>query len=180
MNDKLCGKSAFFFIDYEAFQHGKEDGIIIKELCVMAADNPLKSGCFVFKPPFEWTCLRPDQQGTYSYEERCLHHLSWAEGDVQFCADCVQNSLTWFAGMHNVVFLALGEQKVRILQNKLPKLCILDYRDIDARCKNVSLHNLPTAPTHITCTYRNHGRIHCAVLKCFRLSMHYHENFVRR
>ena len=180
---RSSSSDAVYIIDFEAFQHGKMEDTVIKELCIMAANNPLKSINFVFRPPCDWSCLSADQRRTYSFEERCLHRLTWNEGTLQFCETCVQNMLIGFCGTTTTttqpVFLALGVQKVKVLQHKLPKLCILDYRDIDDNCRDVSINKLPPAPIHITCTYRNHGRKQCAVLKCFRLCMHYVENVIR-
>ena len=45
------------FIDFEAFQHGNED-FMIKELCILDENVPLKPLTFVFKPTKPWDILK--------------------------------------------------------------------------------------------------------------------------
>lgn len=163
------------FADFEAFQHGDEP-YRIKELCILSADRPLKPLYFLFRAYKPWDKLTPEQQRTYSYVERKLHHLAWGEGNTRYCANCithyVEKSLlhTAAAGEMDHVCYVLGKQKADFLQRELPTLNIVEYNF-------TSLKQLPDAALHLTCCYRaDHSREHCAVLKCYRLLSHYSDN----
>lgn len=162
------------FIDFEAFQHGEED-FRIKELCILEASTPLKPLYFLFKPPCAWDLLSPDQRRTYRYEEKHIHGLCWGEGQTRYCANCVWHyikksfPLVSADAKEDHICYVLGQQKADFLRKEFPQLTIIEY--------NVTLKELPHAPSHITCVYRVHGgREHCAMLKCYRLLSLYLSN----
>jgi len=161
--------STVLFIDFEAFQHGDED-YQIKELCILDADSPLKPLTFMFQPSTPWDKLSSDRRRTYAYQEHHLHHLAWNEGDIRYCTKCIfhhiQSAFPLVAGVNTVCYV-LGSQKTSFLQRELPMLNIYQYDNAFA------YKDLPMAPLHLTCTYRNHSRNHCAVLKCYQLFSHF-------
>ena len=160
--------SSVIFIDFEAFQQGDET-FQIKELCILAADDPLKPLTFLFKPSRQWEKLKSTQKQTYSYQEHHLHHLSWGEGNKTYCVNCLERKIKKAMPMYlEARFYVLGRQKAAFLRRELPMLDIHDYAFAD------SYKDISRAPSHLTCTYRYHSKEHCAVLKCYRLLLHYH------
>lgn len=162
--------SSVFFVDFEAFQHGDED-FQLKEIAIMDAARPQRVIHFVYLPPYEWECLSEAQKATYSYERRKLHHLHWQEGTLHFCNECLLRELDrWFLKYadEDAVFYTMGQQKVAFLQKILPGFNVVNY----AAVHNVTLKSLPLAPANMKCLYRNHGN-HCAILKCYRLYLHF-------
>lgn len=156
-----------YFIDFEAFQHGDED-FCIKEMCILSVEKPLKPLYMLFKPTKSWNDLSPLQQRTYVYQEHRLHHLSWNEGLRRYCNHCVFRDLEKEIPTCTLAtFYVLGDQKTEFLRNQLPLLNIVQYDHV------TSYKELPNAPSHLTCLYRHHSKEHCAVLKCYRLYLHY-------
>jgi len=169
--------SSRYFIDFEANQHG-HGPYLLKELCIMDVENPLRNLCMVFAPPKPWCQTTPEERRTYLYNQQKLHHLNWYEGNYIFDAKVVTGQIYWFIGsINNAVFFAQNMQKTKILQELLPGLNIINYADLDSCCAELTIAKLPSAPNYISCTYRNHGRHSCAVLKCFRLCLHYNNTF---
>lgn len=160
--------SGVFFIDFEGFQHGDED-FRLKELCLMDASNPLRYMLYVFKPDCEWECLTPEQQRTYTYCTRHLHELSWNEGLSHFCSTCFGTVMRDAFKLSRTIFYVIGTQKAAYLRRILPGAIIVDY----SQRFNVTLKGLPRASPFVNCIYRNHGREHCAMIKCYRLYLHY-------
>jgi hypothetical protein len=159
--------SPVLFIDFEAFQHGDEE-FQIKELCILDADLPLKPLTFLFKPNRPWEKLNSAQKQTYAYQEHHLHHLSWGEGNKSYCANCVERHIKRAIPLYlSAQCYVLGRQKAEFLRREFPMLAIIDYDYVD------SYKDISRAPSHLTCTYRNHSKEHCAVLKCYRLLLHY-------
>jgi hypothetical protein len=163
-----------YFIDFEAYQHGNEE-FHIKELCVMDSGNPLRYMMYVFLPQKTWDMVTDEEKTSYRYQHRRLHGLSWQEGYTRYCTNCLQRDILYWmsnaaATLEDSVFYVLGQQKANFLRQQFPQLFILDYTSEF----NIALKQLCHAPPHIICTYRNHGkRKHCAMLKCYRLYMHY-------
>jgi len=166
-----------YFIDFEANQHSKGP-FYLKELCIMDVEKPLRNLCIVFTAPKPWCRTTEEERKTYSYNERRLHHLNWYEGNAPFDAKAVASTIDWYTGNMNALFFAQNAQKTTILQELLPDLNIINYADLDERCREVTLAKLPHPPDYITCTYRDHGRHNCAVLKCYRFCMHYYDTFL--
>ena len=159
-------------MDFEAYQHGDEE-FNIKELCIMSADNSLKYSAYVFHQSYNWEDLTTDQRNTYRYQFKKLHQIAWNEGDTVYSSSWLQQEIESKYVFGPTLFYVLGHQKAKFLQQQLPHLTILDY----SVQYNVLLKDLPEAPNYIKCVYRNHSRNHCAILKCFRLCLHYH-NYV--
>ena len=156
---------AAFFIDFEAFQHA-EESFTVKELCILNASSPLKPLHYIYKPAVPWTLLASDRKRTYAYQEHALHRLSWSEGSEQYCKSCLMRDINELVACStNPVFYAIGQQKLAFLQKELPELNIVEYGQ--------TFKNLPLAPSHLTCCYRNHSREHCATLKCYRMYIDY-------
>jgi hypothetical protein len=155
------------FIDFEAFQHGNED-FMIKELCILDESAPLKPLTFVFKPTKPWDKLNGSQKRTYAYQEHKLHQLAWNEGSKSYCNSCVERNIKRAMPLYeNANCYVVGKQKADFLRRELPMLNIIEFSFVD------SYKDLPRAPAHLSCTYRYHGKEHCAVLKCYRLMLHY-------
>jgi len=173
---------AVFFIDFEAFQHGKDEDFIIKELAIIDSNNPLRSACYVFLPHCSWESLSAEHRRTYNYLERRLHRLTWNEGTLRYCTRCLQNDIAYFftgSSVDKAIFYTMGEQKAEFLRREFPHMHIEDYgnafvSNINRKNENLTIKKLPRAPQHISCTYRNHSREHCALLKCYRMYMHYY------
>ncbi len=152
-----------YFIDLEAFQHGHKT--IIKELCILDIDRPLRPLYFLFTPPQAWQTLSTAEQDSYDYQERHLHQLSWGEGESRYCRKCVYHHIKEnFPACENAIFYVMGHEKCKVLAKMFPKLNFIEY--------NITFNTLPPTPHNIFCHYRNHGE-HCASLKCFRLYDHY-------
>lgn len=155
------------FIDFEAFQHGSED-FMIKELCILDVNTPLKPLTFLYKPSKPWDLLKSAHKRTYAYQEHHLHRLSWNEGSKSYCTNCLMRHIKKAIPLYeDANFYVLGKQKADFLRKELPNLNIIEYSFVD------SYKDLPHVPTHLTCTYRYHSKEHCAVLKCYRLMLHY-------
>ena len=151
-----------FFVDFEAFQHGQES-FKLKELCIINLDSPLAPTHYVFRPSKSWEQLDPRQQKTYHYITQRLHHLTYNEGSVYYCKQCIWTSIkrlfpTWRSG----TFYVMGDQKKRFLEQEYPKLKWNLYRE----------DTLPELPANITCPLRDHGK-HCAYTKCYRMCHHH-------
>jgi hypothetical protein len=154
------------FLDFEAFQHGAED-YRVKELCVLDVKKPLKPLSFVYKQTIPWDLLTPQQRRTYSYEEFNFHQLSWEEGNSLYCAQCLLLAIKEafpLATQKDTICYVLGQQKAKFMQNELPLLNIVEYKN--------KLSDLPCILSHYSCTYRDHSVNHCAVLKCYQMYMH--------
>ena len=162
-----------YFIDFEAFQHGAED-FQVKELCIMDATTPKRSMSYTFQPPRPWQWLTTNEKRTYEYATNHLHKLSWNEGCGNSCPSCVQKHIIQFFGASSI-FYAIGRQKTEFLQRHLPKLIIIDYGE----CYSVTLKDLPPVPDTFRCMYREHGRVHCAAIKCYRLYLHMNANAIK-
>jgi len=155
------------FIDFEGFQHGKED-FMIKELCILDENASLKPLTFLFKPMKPWDELKSSQRRTYAYQEHRLHHLTWSEGSKSYCTSCLERNIKKAIPLYEqAICYVMGKQKADFLRRELPMLNIIEYSL--ANCYK----DLPNAPVHLCCTYRNHSKEHCAVLKCYRLMLHY-------
>lgn len=159
--------STTLFIDFESFQHGDED-FQLKELCILDSSAPLKPISYVFKPSKKWEALNKQQQRTYAYLEHHLHHLSWCEGVKRYCSSCVERHIKAAVPSYETArFYVLGKQKADFLRRELPMFDIVEYSFAE------SYKDIPRAPPHVCCTYRNHSKEHCAVLKCYRLYSHF-------
>jgi len=155
------------FIDFEAFQHKNEE-FHIKELCILIAEKPFHPLHYIFKNEKPWSQLSQAKRRTYKYQEKQLHHLSWNEAASPFrhwCAHCIKIELESLGPLKCYV---LGRQKADYLRSVLssPLINIVEYTD---SCKKLS-----PAPSHLVCTYRDHSREHCALLKCYRMMFHYY------
>jgi hypothetical protein len=162
--------ASVFFIEFEAFQHGNED-FHIKELCLMDAAKPMRQLHYIYRPPHQWESLSLEHKRTYNYQSRMLHRMSWNEGYTRFCTECLRRDVDqWMNGnTHRTsIIYVLGQQKVDYLQRLLPNCNIVNYQT----AFNVTLKDLPDAPGHACCIYRNHGT-HCAVLKCLRMYLYF-------
>jgi len=159
-----------YIIDFEAFKHGDED-YQLKELCIIDASCPMKQLHYTFLPPCKWEELSSEQKRTYTYLTREHHRLSWNEGYVRYCRECLRNDVARFiksSHVHSSMFYVMGREKTRFLQSLFPDYRFMNYQEVH----NVSMRDLPEAPDHIVCNYRNHGK-HCAVLKCTRILLHF-------
>lgn len=154
-----------FFLDFEAFQHGKED-FRVKELCILDVTKPLKPLNLVFKPEIRWDELSKPHQRTFSYQENNIHHLSWDEGTTRYCAKCVMHMIKQqfpVVTSYNTICFVAGREKTKFIQREFPMLNIFAYD------RSASFKDLPAAPSHLSCNYRDHSREHCAMLKCYQL-----------
>jgi len=155
-----------YFLDIECFQHGSEE-MIIKELSVLDITRPFEVLSMVFQSNKPWSSLSEEQKRTYSYQTRRLHHLHWKEGEQLYSRDNVAEQLaTAFPLITERNVFVIGCQKAVFLRKEFNMLNIVEFN-----CERIK--DLIKVPDHIVCTYRNHGRDHCAVLKCYRMYLHY-------
>ena len=158
-----------YFIDVEGFQHGKNGKFLIKELCILSADEPLSPYYKIFTPSKPWCQMKDDdaaKKSTYRYQTNMVHHLKWDEGWHKYCNNCVWREIKKsFPNWRNGMFYVLGESKLKILKSEFPKLKLVPY--------NATLSTLPAIGSHIRCMYRDHSVDHCACLKCYKLYKHY-------
>ena len=157
-----------FFLDFEAFQHGKGERFQIKELCMVHTDKPYAQPIhFIFGPHKKWKNLTCEERRTYSYQMHHLHHLGWYEGVLLYHPRHVIDEMKrMFPLFRHGVTYVMGKQKFEFLQEEFPMLNLCEY--------NVKIKDLPQLPSNITCPYRVHGT-HCACLKCYQLIEHYYE-----
>ena len=154
------------FVDFEAFQHGATERFKLKELCVLSSDRPLTPLYFLFRASPPWEKLDVEQQKTYAYQSRHLHHLEYSEGVASFCKSCVARMIkAAFPEWQTCIFYVMGAQKMDYLRHKFPMFNWCEYN-------GVTVNTLPTLPHNITCLHRPHGD-HCACLKCYKLYHHY-------
>jgi len=130
-----------FFIDFEAFQHGNED-IIIKELCIVDANNPLIPLYFIFHPIKNWCYLDLARQKTYNYQFQNIHNLGWNEGTSHYCRRCVYYYIkqAFPYEYRNGIFYVMGEQKLNFLKQQFTHLKFCLY--------NITFDDLPALSTN--------------------------------
>lgn len=158
--------SNVYFIDFEAFQHGKEETFQLKELCIVELAQPLEPFYQLFAPPQPWKHLREPVQRTYHYQTLNVHGLFWNDGVIPYCRTCLQENVRrFFPNWINGLFYVVGEQKYRFIKELFPFLRLCEFflppNTVMDPC-----------PKFITCIFRGHGE-HCAVRKCYRLMNYY-------
>ena len=116
------------FIDFEAFQHGNED-FMIKELCILDENAPLKPLTFVFKPTKTWDILKSSQKRTYAYQEHQLHHLAWSEGSNSYCTSCLERNIKRAIPLYrDANCYVLGKKRQISCVENYPCLTLLNIR----------------------------------------------------
>ena len=147
------------FIEFEGFQLEYGKRWIIKELCVLDQEQPLKPLYYLFTSDLPFESLSQDEKFQVGFVTTNIHGISWFEGTSRFCASCVENRIIEDFG-NTCEFYTMGETKVKVLSELFPRLRI---HNVDR-----SFKTLPNLMPHITCLHRVHGE-HCAVRKCYRL-----------
>ena len=93
-----------------------------------------------------------------------VHRLGWHEGQTRYCQACTQYYLSVIMGKPEAIYYVMGEQKFNFLREEFPKLSFVLY--------NITMSTLPPLTCNIHCIYRDHGE-HCALIKCYRMYLHY-------
>ena len=138
-----------FFIDFEGFQHGRED-IQIKELVVLDHDQPSLPLYFLFD-----TSIMANNNDeyekiwkTYNYQTSRLHHLEFTEGHTHYCASCIfHHIISNFPNCANGLFYVLDHvngNKVRKLRRDFPQLRFVNY-------SRPTMDSLPLEPNGVYC-----------------------------
>lgn len=166
-NDML--PPAVYLIDFQGFQHGTEE-FIIKEMCILDVSKPTRPLHTVYLPPCCWYELSREQKRTYHYQSKALHKLSWDEGTIKFCRECLMRAMDRWLFTTNSrylsVFYVMGAQKTEILKRLLPQCNIVNYQDA------FKVISLPEATQTARCVHREHGD-YCSVKKCYALYWHF-------
>ena len=137
-----------YFIDYEGFHLNGET--IIKELCIMDANNMLNPRHYIFKPIIPWSLLNDNARIMYLYQ----NDIDWDEGSELFCPKCIVTN-------NNAIFYTLDD-KFDVLQKNFPTLRLIRY----------NIKDLPEIPYNISCPYKDHGK-HCAFKNCIAMCTNY-------
>lgn len=165
-------KMATFFLDFEAFQV-EPISYILKELCILDLDNPLRPLYLLFNAPYDIGILNETQQRTVRYCETHLHRIAWKQkGNTQSTAsDLLELMMQHFGklklNINSTIYIVGGIQKTNYIKSLLPTFRIITYK-----CR---VRDLPTVPSHIRCMSAvvSHSKVHCACLKCYGLYLHY-------
>ena len=157
-----------YFIDFEAFQHGKDNDFQVKELCMVDADRPYAPPLhFVFGPNKKWQMCTNEEKRTYCYLMHHWHKLGWYEGASLYRPlDVIREMKKVFPCFSHAITYVLGYEKLKFLQREFPMMNLREY--------GTTRKMLPQLPLNVSCPYRYHGK-NCACLKCYPLIEHYYE-----
>jgi len=154
---------ATYFIDFQGFYIG--DDMIIKELCIMDANQVFSPVHNVYKSDFNWDSIPDDSKFINRSLTSHRHKLSWDEGMIEFCRTCILNNYT-DKDFYNATFYVLGIDdctKTTTLQRYFPDMRLICYS---------KQSELAKVPSNITCPWREHGE-HCAYKNCLAMCIDY-------
>lgn len=147
---------ATYFIDFQGFR--TDENIIIKELCIMDANNILYPlfGMFKFSTPS--SIFSDHTQAINNYLSLHHHTLRWEEGDQSFCGGCINADES---GLYYVYDVEDGF-KMNTLRRIFPRLRLVVY----------AKESILDVPSNISCMWREHGT-HCAYKTCLSMAIDY-------
>jgi len=156
--DIIIIKMSTYFIDFQGFIIKEE--MIIKELCIMDANDMLNPYHSVFNIDLPWKSLSMSTKFSTKINGEKFHNLSWAEGNEHFCPSCIMKNYNT-----NDTFYVLENEdyiKTNVLEKYFPGLRFIQYS------KTV----LKDIPSNISCIWRDHGEI-CAYKHCLAMCTDY-------
>jgi len=148
-----------YFIDYQGFYIGKQQ--IIKELCIMNANDVFNPYHNVFLSDIEFENLVKEDIKTNQYLTNSFHKLTWQEGAVFFCPMCILK--TFKVDFDHSTFYSFKD-KMPTIKRYFPAMRLIAYS------KNLTQLRIP--PENITCPWREHGK-HCSYKQCLSLFVDY-------
>jgi hypothetical protein len=157
-----------YFVDAQGFYNN--DDLIIKELCIMDANEMFNPLHLVFKSNVSWEVLSDKCRFTNKYLTKHYHKLSWYEGSATFCPTCILNN--YDQDFEKAILYVLDEnhgKKMKTLKKHFPKLRFVSY--------NKSISNLHKVPANITCGWREHGS-RCAYKQCLSMYVDYCKSYL--
>jgi hypothetical protein len=153
-----------YFIDFQGCYD--EDGLIIKELCIMDANELFKPLHEVYKPTIKWNLLPEVTKTTNKYLTQFHHKLTWGEGTMYFCPHCILQKLN-LNNLPNTTFYVLDTingSKIKVLQRHFPSFRFVNY--------GKTIGQLIQTPPNICCSWKEHGE-HCAYKQCLAMAIDY-------
>ena len=151
------------FIDFSGFVVN-DGSYIIKELAVVACNNKFIHR--VFKPPFKYTFLNKKARETNKSISQNEHQLIWYEGDMYFCAECIEKKLLSIFGPKTLFYTVDNEIKLKTLKYNFPHMRLVQYN------KSEDL-----IPVMGYCPV-SHNPKFCALHNCIKMANHYLTNFI--
>ena len=155
-----------YFIDFQGFYN--ENTMIIKELCVIDANNIFNPYHQVFNLGISPSILAEKTQFTNKYLSNYYHYLKWEEGTSLFCPTCILNKFD----DTNALFFVLDKVdgiKINTLKNYFPSWRLVNY--------NKTMIDLPQTPSNIKCPLREHGQ-QCAYKQSLSMAIDYCTTFL--
>lgn len=156
-----------YFIDFQGFV--VDDELVIKELCIMDANDVFWPIHLVFRDLLTWESISEKSQEVNLYLMKNHHCLRWYEGGSYFCPTCILKASDWSRGTCYVLNTSdspnsIEGAKIKTLQQHFPGVRFIEY--------SKSADELPKVPDNISCPYRNHGK-HCAYKHCLCMFVDY-------
>lgn len=159
-------KMTVYFMDFQGFFLNNE--LVIKELCLMNANDPFNPFYRVYKMNIPWHLLPADTAKTNNYLTNNCHRLSWEEGTTTFCPNCVLHSSK--KDLLTVIIYVLDTEngsKMSTLKKYFPTLRFTSY--------NKTISQLPKTPSNISCIFRDHHHVNCAYKHCISMCIDYYK-----
>ena len=151
-----------YFIDFEGFLNNDGD-IIIKELCIMDANNILNPFHNVYRMEFPPNPINSIIQSKNLFLITHHHHLRWFEGNS------LQNIYDQYSP--NSIYYTLDTEdgnKIKTLQIYFPKMRIANYAK--------TIFNLPIISPNISCIWHDHGP-NCEYKSCLAMAIDYCKSY---
>ena len=154
-----------WFIDVKLFSDNNDEKII-KELCFINVDDPLKAFYFIYYEQKPWSSLCSKAQYDNNFLTNYYHLLGWREGQDVFCPTCAieQTQADVNISLFYVIDSPTGS-KINTIKKYFPMIRVTNY----------SLPATSLLPENISCPWRQHG-IHCAYKQCLLGCLHYISN----
>jgi hypothetical protein len=151
-----------YFIDFQG--NRTDDGMIIKELCIMDGNNLFNPIHEVYTSHIPWNYLSTEVKTTNKYLSKYNHGLYWNEGSKEFCIDCILDQLINYKNATFYVLDSKSGSKMNLLKKYFPEFRLIAY--------GKHLKKIERTPNNIYCIWREHGH-HCAYKQCLAMALDY-------
>lgn len=145
-------------IDFQAFTSSSGE-FIIKELAILSHQT-LRVQHWIFKPPYEESCIDSASRQIKQWLEKNHHGLKWASGNIEYTR---LKSILLVAVMHYNTLYVKGREKAQHLKNLLERH-VIDLTDLGCP----SLKTLPHLQFY--CEQHQENKMQCAQQNVYRLA----------
>lgn len=142
-----------YIVDVQGFKTAY-NGFVVKELAVVSLGEDVQPIVYLFEPPHDWNFLAARYKSENSWLTRNYHGLDWRDGEVPY--DEFENILKSSVRSANKVYVK-GLEKVKWLENIIPKVCNIEALDCPSLAKLHEKNNEPCS---------NHNRKVCRDSNC--------------